>query len=192
MRRSGTPPIKQRFQLPQEVLQHHRQADRRDHQSQGSRGRRQIHAEPVRPQAQRRRQPGGAGDPNLGPQFKRAHADLLRRSADLGADRQQQFGRLAALESDFAGSDRADRFSQRPVRGRLSRQFHRRRAADHLEDAGQAVRGRQGDGVGHAVESIRHQGHLCEQPDQRGGRRPQGRVVMAASAPTIRTAISSR
>ena len=51
-------------------------------------------------------------------------------------------GASPTLEPDLAGGDRADRFPQRTVRGRLSRQFHRRRAADHLEDAGQAVRGR--------------------------------------------------
>ena len=74
------------------------------------------------------------------------------------------------------------RFPQRAVRGGLSRQFDRRRAVDHLEDAGQAVRGRQGNGVGHAVESIRHQGHLCDQPDQRGGGRPQGDLSWLVSA----------
>ena len=87
-------------------------------------------------------------------------------------------GAVAEVESDLAGSYSAHRFPQRAVRGRLSRQLDRRRAADHLEDAGQAVRGRQGNGVDHAVESIRHQGHLCDQPDQRCGGRPQGAVVM--------------
>ena len=87
--------------------------------------------------------------------------------------------RVAELEFDLAGSDRPRRFPQRPVRGRLSRQFDRRRAADHLENAGQAVRGRQGDGVGDAVEPVRHQGHLCDQPDQRRGGKPQRPVVLA-------------
>ena len=72
-----------------------------------------------------------------------------------------------------------DRFPQRPVRGCLSRQLDRRRAADHIENAGQAVRGRQGDGVGDAVESVRHQRHLCDQPDQRRGGQPQRPAVLA-------------
>ena len=51
---------------------------------------------------------------------------------------------------------------------------------------------RQGNGVGDAVEPIRHQGHLCEQPDQRRRRQSRGQACPGCSAPTIRTAISSR
>ena len=69
-----------------------------------------------------------------------------------------------------AGSHRADRFSRRSLRGRLSGQFDRRRAADHHQDAGQVRGDRQGDGLGPALESIRHQEHLCEQ--RRPARRP--------------------
>ena len=96
----ATPPVVQRFQLPTESFQHHGEADRGNDQPQGSRRRHQIFSQPVRAQAQRRRQSGGAGDPDLGTEFKRADADLRRRSLGLGADRQQQFRRIAALEPD--------------------------------------------------------------------------------------------
>ncbi len=38
---------------------------------------------------------------------------------------------------------------------------------------------RQGNGLGPALGPVRHQKHLCDQPDQRVGRRPQWRAVMA-------------
>ena len=83
-------------------------------------------------------------------------------------------------------------FLNGPFCGRLSRQLDRRRAADHLENAGPRLCDGEGNGVGDAVESIRHQGHLCDQPDQCGCRQPRWQVVVAASAPIIWTAISSR
>ena len=51
---------------------------------------------------------------------------------------------------------------------------------------------RQGNGVGDAVESIRHQGYLRDQPEQCSGWKPRRPVVMAGHAPTISTATSSR
>ncbi len=117
----GTPPIKQRYQLPQESFtitskQIDETINLKDPED----------AVKYMPSLFVRKRNDGDNQAvlatrSMGPQFQRAHADLLRRSPDLGADRQQQLWRLAEVEFDFARGDRADRFPQRAILGRLSR-----------------------------------------------------------------------
>ena len=111
-------------------------ADRRDRQRRQCRGRAALSAEPARAQAPYRRHPGAARHPHLGRRRQRAQPDLRRRRAALGADRQQQQQRLAALGDGLARRDRAGRRPLRPVRRRLSRQFDRRRRQSDDAPAG--------------------------------------------------------
>ena len=173
----GTPPIKERYQLPQTAESITAAQHRADRQRHRQRGRGEIPAEPVAAQTQRRRQPDGAGDAHLGSQLECAHAGLCRRHPALGADRQQQHQRHAALGHDRAGGDPAHRLPLRPVLGGLSGQLHGRRAAVHHADAGEVRGDRQAVGIVPDLQPLQHQGHLPHRPEQRLGRQPLGRRV---------------
>ena len=119
--------------------------------------------------------------PEPGVSIQARGPDLLRRSADLGADRQQQFRRFAALEFDFAGAIARIDFLNGPfaaaypgnsIGGVLL-------ITSKMPDHAFAIVSKR---CRHALESIRHQGHLRQHPDQRLRRQPQRRAFLVFSA----------
>jgi hypothetical protein len=188
---AGPAPIKERYQLPQPVESITAERLEQTINLVDSQDAVKYMPSLYAAQAQRRRQPDGPGLARVGAQLQCAHAGLRGRYPAIGADRQQQHVRHPALGHDRARRDQTRRFSVRPVRGGLSRQFDGRRAEFHDAHAGQVRGDRQAVGVVPDILVLQHQGHLSDRPDQRIGGHA-GAICRRSSASISRTASASR